>query len=169
MTRDRWRRLGVRMGIGVAVAVVAVLVGPLLSLRIHPGLAVVAGATVGAVIWAFSEFLGPAPGPVWEQPYWRQRSAFLQADTPTRRLAHALKHAQPGEEFESRRVARRLRALTEQRLIAAHKVPADDPLAHAGNHLSPALLRYLLSADGERPQSLNRKALHAHLQEIDSL
>lgn len=169
MTRDPWRGLALRVGIGAAVAVVAVIVGPLLALRIHPGLAIAAGVTVGAVVWGFTGFLGPTPGPAWERPYWRERSAFLQADSRTRRLAHALKHAQPGEEFEARRVAQRLRTLTEERLIATRRTPADDPLAHAGPHLSPALLRYLRSADAERPQALNRKTLHAHLQEIDSL
>ena len=47
--------------------------------------------------------------------------------------------------------------------------PGADPLEHAAPYLSPSLLAYLRSAEAERPQVLNRKTLHAHLKEIDSL
>lgn len=169
MTRDAWLRLGARMGIGAAVSILLIVGGPLLSLRFHPLLTVIAGFVVGALVWAFTEFAAPRPGPAWEQPYWRHRSPFLQADVRTRRLAHSLNHAQPGHGFEARRVAGLLAELAAQRLVAAGRVPVEDPLGHADGHLSPGLLAYLRSATTQRPQALTRKALHTHLKEIDSL
>ena len=169
MTSGAWRRLGVRMGIGAAVAIMLFVGGPLLSLRFHLPLTIIAGLVIGALIWAFTEFAAPRRGPGWEQPHWRQRSAFVQADVRTRRLAHSLNHAQPGHGFEARRVAGQLAELTAQRLVASGRVPAETSLDHADGHLSPGLLRYLRSATAERPHALTRKALHAHLKEIDSL
>lgn len=169
MTRNMWQAWALRAGIGAAVALALIIVGPLILLRFHPVLALIVGATIGTLVWVFTHFLGPRPGPQWQQPYWQRRSALFQADVRTRRLAHSLAQAQPGQGFEARRVATQLADLTGRRLIAADRVPADDPLEHAAPHLSPALLNYLRSAGGERPQSLTRKALHAHLKEIDSL
>ncbi|MDO5676190.1 MAG: hypothetical protein Q4G35_01645, partial [Propionibacteriaceae bacterium] len=70
------------------------------------------------VITALMEFDGPRPTPSWQEPGWHQRSAYLQADIRTRRLAHALNNAKPGADFEARRVATQLAHLTARRLVA---------------------------------------------------
>lgn len=169
MTREAWLRLAVRAGAGAAVGAALVLVGPLMWLRFHPALAPAAGIILGVLWWAFSEFAGPQPCPQWEQPFRRETSAYVQSDVRTRRLAHALKNAQPGQGFEARRVAGQLADLTARRLVASGRLDEGAPLEHAAAHLSPALLSYLHSATGDRPAVLSRKSLRSHLKEIDSL
>ena len=52
-----------------------------------------------------------------------------------------LAHAQPGRDFDARRLARQLGDLTARRLVLSGRVPdgVPDPLAHADGALSPAL------------------------------
>ncbi len=111
-----WRGLAVRIGICLAIAVLLILLGPFVSLHFHPQLTLLLGAVVGTIIWAFSTFLGPESGPYWEVPIRLERSALMQADIRTRRLAQALAQAQPGQGFEAGTVARQLAELTSRRL-----------------------------------------------------
>ena len=166
--RDELRPLAMRVGLGVAIALLLILGGPFVYLGFHPVLTVVAGAVVGMLVWAARFIEWPMPTP-WEQPSWRGRSPLLQADLRTRRLAQSLQNAQPSRTFDARRVAQQLANLTATRLVATGRVQSDDPLAHADPHLSPGLLKYLRSADSGKPMALSRRALHSHLKEIDSL
>lgn len=158
----RW----VAIGVGVAVAVVAA--SQFIPMRFHPVLTPAVGAVAGVLIWGGRLLVAPGT-PGWEQPSFHQRSPLLQADVRTRRLAQMLANSTPGKGFDAARVARELGALASRKLVAAGKVPEDDPLNHADDHLSPALLAYLRSAESGRPQVLARRTLHAHLKEIDSL
>ncbi|MHA6513796.1 hypothetical protein [Tessaracoccus sp. Z1128] len=167
------RSLIARLAVGVAAAALVILLDDLANLRVDPTLALLAGAVAAAASWALTH-ARPAPEPPeWQQPSWHTRSPHFQADIRTRRLASVLAHAQPGRGFDSRRVARQLAELTVRRLVTSGRItrpsPHTDPLGDAGSHLSPALLAYLRSAEAEHPQVLNRKTLHAHLKEIDSL
>ncbi len=168
-----WRALAVRLAIGIAVAVLVILFDGVLSLRVEPTLALLVGVVAAVASWALT-YLAPAgKAPEWQQPSWHTRSPHLQADHRTRRLASALSNAQPGRGFEARGIARQLAELTARRLVTSGRVPRpaddEDPLAHAEPHLSVSLLAYLRSASAEHPQALDRKTLHAHLKEIDSL
>ncbi|MEO7587252.1 MAG: hypothetical protein ABIS84_04415 [Arachnia sp.] len=161
------------MAIGIGVATLLVLLDGFLSLHVEPVQALILGTLAAVASWAF-EYLPPVGGaPGWERPSWHTRSPHLQADIRTRRLASVLAHAQPGRAFEARSLARTLAVIAARRLVATGRVPGptvdEDPLAHAGPHLSGALLGYLRSPESEHPQVLNRKTLHAHLKEIDSL
>lgn len=164
-----WRALAVRLGIGVAIAAGVVVLGRVVGLAVAPFPAVLAGMAVAAASWAFAH-LGESPvAPPWQQPQPESTTSRFNADVRTRRLATMLSHAQPGKVFEAGAVARLLADLTSRRLVRRRLVPADDPLAHADGHLSPALLAYLRAADADRPPTLTRRVLHAHLKEIDEL
>ena len=162
-----------RLAVGIGVASLFILIDDVAYLRVEPTLALVAGMVAAAASWAVNQVLPAADQPEWKQPSWHTRSPHFQADIRTRRLASVLAHAQPGRGFDSRRVARQLTELTVRRLVTSGRIdrPARgaDPLNGADAHLSPALLTYLRSAEAEHPQVLNRKTLHAHLKEIDSL
>jgi len=167
-----WAGLAARVAIGVLAATLAVAFDGLLSLRVDPYLALLTGVVAAVAWWAFAQELDPEDGPEWRQPSWHSRSPHFQADVRTRRLASTLVHTQPGQAFDARRLARQLADLTARRLVTSGRVAGEDaadPLAHAERHLSPALLAYLRSAKTDRPQVLGRRALHAHLKEIDSL
>lgn len=162
-----------RLAVGIAVASVFVLLDGLVHLRIEPTLALLAGAVAASAWWAFNHVLPAADQLEWKQPSWHTRSPRFDADVRTRRLASVLAHAQPGRSFDSRRVARQLTELTVRRLVTSgridHPARGADPLQGAEAHLSSALLTYLRSAEAEHAQVLNRRTLHAHLKEIDSL
>ncbi|MDO5735789.1 MAG: hypothetical protein Q4P15_04885 [Propionibacteriaceae bacterium] len=168
-----WRNLAVRVAIGVAGAVLIVIFDGVFDVGVEPSLALLAGTTVAAGSWAFTHLASAGATYEWRQPSWYTRSPHLQADVRTRRLASVLSNAQPGRGFEARGVARHLAFLTAGRLVTTGRISREagdeDPLAGADPHLSASLLAYLRSADAEHPQVLNRKALRAHLKEIDSL
>lgn len=168
-----WWSLALRLAAGVVAAALVVGFDGALSLRVDPLLAFLAAVVVAGGSWVFSQVTGPDDGPEWQQPSWHTRSPHFLADVRTRRLASTLVHSQPGQAFDSRRIARQLSVLAVRRLVASGRVdapqPGADPLEHAAPYLSPSLLAYLRSAESERPQVLNRKTLHAHLKEIDSL
>ncbi|MHA6523914.1 hypothetical protein [Tessaracoccus sp. G1721] len=168
-----WWGLAVRLTVFIGAAVLLVAFDEVLSLRVDPLLAFLAAVVLAGGSWVFTHLAGPDAGPEWQQPSWHTRSPHFQADVRTRRLASTLVHSQPGQAFDARRVARQLSGLAVRRLVDSGRIPAPgpgaDPLADAQPHLSAALLAYLRSADGDRPQPLNRRTLHAHLKEIDSL
>lgn len=174
MTRRRHARpgpfagLAKHVGLGVAIGIALVILGPAMALTLEPILMLLAGGVVGAIIWAVTITSAP-PRPDWSQPLPRTKSPLLEADQRTRRLAGAMSHARPGQGFDAGRLAVHLAAMTQRRLVQTGRIPADDGLRSADGHLSPALLTYLRSADTDHPQVLSRTALHAHLKEIDSL
>ena len=168
-----WTGLALRLFVGLAVATLVIIADDVLSLRVEPVLALLAGAVLAAGSWVSANLAPPAEAPEWRQPSWHTRSAHFLADVRTRRLASVLAHAQPGRGFDARRVARQLGELTVRRLVTSGRIPragsVGEALEAAEAHLSPALLAYLRTAEAEHPKVLNRKALHAHLKEIDSL
>ncbi len=168
-----WRDLALRLVVGIGAATLVVLFDSVLSFRVEPSLALLAGAVVAAASWGIRH-LAPAGKPIeWQQPSWHTGSAHLQADPRTRRLASALANAQPGRGFEARGIASHLALLTARRLVISGRVsgPTDDEdaLAYAEPQLSASLLAYLRSAATDHAQVINRKTLHAHLKEIESL
>ncbi|RMB59858.1 hypothetical protein [Tessaracoccus antarcticus] len=168
-----WRGLVLRLGIGIAAASLVVALDGVVSLRVEPIQAFIAGTLAAVTSWVLTYLPPPGATTEWEQPSWHTRSPRLQADIRTRRLASVLAHAQPGRAFEARSFARTLALLTARRLVTSGRIPrpaeGEGPLASAAPHLSGALLTYLRSAESERPQVLNRTTLQAHLKEIDSL
>lgn len=164
-----YRNLGLRLGIGVVAAVVVVVLGRVVKLDIAPIPAVIVCLVLAAVSWMFTEAEEPAAGPLWRQPHPQVTSSRFSADVRTRRLATMLSHAQPGQIFEAGTTARLLATLTTTRLVRRGLLSPDAPLTDAAPHLSPALLGYLRSAESDKPQVLSRRALHAHLKEIDQL
>ncbi len=168
-----WRDLALYLAIGIAAATLVVTLDGFVSLRIDPALALLTGVVVAAAFWTYKHIVAAGDRTEWQQPSWHPRSSHLQADVRTRRLAAVLTNAQPGRGFDARGVARQLARLTASRLVNSGRIPRptgdEDPLADADLQVSAALLNYLRSAETERPQVLNRKTLHAHLKEIDSL
>lgn len=167
------RNLALRLAIGIGAATLFVLFDGVLSLRVEPALALVTGAVAAAASWALKHLPPGEKSAEWQQPSWHPRSRYLQADLRTRRLAAVLTNAQPGRGFEARALARHLSRLTARRLVTSGRIARpdgdEDPLAYAASHLSAALLAYLRSAELEHPKIINRKTLHSHLKEIDSL
>ncbi len=168
-----WKDLALRLVVGIGAAALIVLFDGVLSFRVEPILALLAGAVVAAASWAI-KYRAPAGKPIeWQQPSWHAGSPHLQADPRTRRLASALANAQPGRGFEARGIASHLALLTARRLVTSGRVPRptddEDALAYAEPHLSASLLAYLRSAATDHPQVINRKTLDAHLKEIESL
>lgn len=164
-----WIGLALRLVAGAGVAVALVVLGRSVSLEFAPTPTVLLCLLFAALLWLYSEFEEPAPGPDWQQPQPHTEPSRFSADVRTRRLASMLVHAQPGQGFDAGPLARTLAGLASERLVRSHGLPAEDPLADADGHLSPALLDYLRTADGDHPQILNRRTLHAHLKEIDAL
>ena len=168
-----WRDLALYLAIGIAAATLVVTLDGVFSLRVEPALALLTGAVVAAAFWTYKHLDAAGEPTEWRQPSWHTRSLHLQADVRTRRLAAVLTNAQPGRGFDARGVARQLALLTASRLVTSGRIARPsgngDPLADADLYVSAALLTYLRSAETERPQVLNRKTLHAHLKEIDSL
>lgn len=163
------RVLLLRLAVGAGVAVVLVVLGRLVGLGIAPVPALLLGLLIGTATWLWSGFEEPPSSPGWQQPQPPAEASRFSADVRTRRLASMLAHAQPGQGFDAGSLTRALADLTASRLVHTRDLPAEDTLAHADGHLSPALLAYLRTADGERPAILNRRTLHAHLKEIDEL
>lgn len=164
-----WGALASRVAIGAGCGAAVVVIGRFLGLAVSPMAAVLAGMAIAAASWVLTRFQEPAGGPPWQQPQPDSTASRFSADVRTRRLATMLSHAQPGKVFEVGAVARLLADLTSRRLVRRGLVPADDPLAHADGHLSAPLLAYLRAADADRPPTLTRRVLHAHLKEIDEL
>ena len=168
MTRESLRALGKWVVIGLAVSVVIVLADTVVGLRFNPILTPIAGAVVGVLIWAGTHLVHHEPA-AWQQPSFHHRSVLLRADVRTRRLAHSLAHSQPGKGFDSSSVAAHLGDIVSRKLVAAGTLPPDATLAQIEPHVSPSLFAYLRSVDDDRRTTLTRRALHAHLKEIDSL
>ncbi|MCC2594453.1 hypothetical protein LKO27_13670 [Tessaracoccus sp. OS52] len=164
-----WSGLALRLAVGAAGAVVVTIAGRFLNLAFAPVPTVVIGLLAGVVAWFSWLFDEPPPRPAWEQPHPPPHGARFAADVTTRRLATMLARAQPGSEFETGAVARVLTELVERRLVRNHDVPADDPVERAHDLLSPELLAYARAARADKPRPLTRRALHAHLKEIDQL
>lgn len=167
--RGAWRGLVVRLAVGAGVAVVLVVLGRLVGLGVAPVPALLLGLLIGTAAWLWAGFEEPAAAPDWQQPQPPAEASRFSADVRTRRLASMLVHAQPGQGFDAGSLTRTLADLTASRLVHTRDLPAEDTLSHADGHLSPPLLAYLRSADGDRPAALNRRTLHAHLKEIDEL
>ncbi|WP_353080958.1 hypothetical protein [Tessaracoccus lapidicaptus] len=165
------RGLALRLAVWLGLAAIVVAVDGALSLRVDPLIAFLTAVVVAVGTWAGAHLRPAGEPPEWVQPSWETRSPHFQADIRTRRTSSMLAHAQPGRDFDARRLARQLGDLTARRLVLSGRVPdgVPDPLAHADGAVSPALLRYLRSAEADHAQVLARKTLHAHLKEIDSL
>ncbi|TRY17868.1 hypothetical protein FOJ82_11420 [Tessaracoccus rhinocerotis] len=158
-----WRGLGWRLGVGAAAAVVLVVGGRFVNLGFDPAATVALALLAAAGSWILADQAEPPSRPLWQRPQPPQRAAAFLADTRTRRLATVLARAQPGAEFETATAARLLTDLVEHRLDAP---PAEGA---AEERLSPELAAFLRDAREGRPRPLTRRALHAHLKEIDAL
>lgn len=164
---ERWSGFLVRLGIGLGLAILAVVALRPLGMIIAPAPAVLVGTSAAVVTWLLGIPLRSHDGPRWERPEPPSTVSTFQADRRTRRTASMLLNAQPGLGFDTRGVARRLAAITDDRLARNHRLDIDDPGVE--KVLSPKLLRYLRAAEDEEPPTLNRRTLHAHLKEIDQL
>lgn len=153
---DPGRVLVVRLAIGAAVAVAAVVAGRPVGLVFAPAPTVLIALVIATLSWLASAFQVLAPRPEWEQPHPPAHAARYTADLATRRVANMFVRARPGMGFEAGATAQLLDGLVRQR--------ADDD-----RPLSPELDAYLAAARDGRPQPLHRRALHAHLKEIDQL
>ena len=169
MPENRWANLAVRLAIAVGVATVLIVGGRGVGLALAPLPTVLVALVIAALTWMGAQAEPRASQPAWVQPHPPAHSARYTADIATRRVANMFVRAQPGAAFEAAATAQMLGGLVEQRLRDHHDVGADDPLTEAEPHLSADLLRYLHAARAGKPQPLTRRALHAHLKEIDQL
>lgn len=190
-TEPSWRGLGWRLGLGAVAAVVVVVLGRLVGLLFDPFMTVLLALLLAAGSWFLADQFAPAERPMWQRPQPEQRAAAFLADTRTRRMATVLARAQPGAEFETATVARTLAELLAARGFddgrhAGARGPAQ-PAEHSlglsrpardeqgvvettrPRTLSPELTAYLEDARDGRARPLTRRALHAHLKEIDQL
>lgn len=164
-----WRSLILRLLVSATISVVAVAGLRTVGILIAPTPALVVGLTVGALSWLVAQMSYPEGGPRWERPEPPMPAAPFSADRQTRRTATMLANAQPGRAFDARPVAQQLATITADRLVRNRHLAAEDPLTEAENHLSPVLLAYLRAAEDDKPPTLTRRALRAHLKEIDRL
>ena len=159
MPETPWSNLFRRMGIATAIAAVVVVAGRLLDVIFAPQPTVLVALVLGAMSWVAAHYEALAPRPEWVQPHQPAHSARFTADLATRRVANMFVRARPGAGFEAGATAQLLDQLVQQRLTG------DDE----GERLSPELDAYLSAARDGHPTPLNRRALHAHLKEIDQL
>ncbi len=158
MPENPWGNLAVRLAIAAGVAAAVVAAARLASLAVAPLPAVLVALVVGTFTWLGSTFEPLAPRPEFQEPHPPAHSARFTADVATRRVANMFVRVQPGAAFEAGTTAHLLDDLVQQRL------DGEDP-----RRLSPNLRAYLQAAHDGRPQPLTRRALHAHLKEIDQL
>ncbi|WP_203567647.1 hypothetical protein [Aestuariimicrobium ganziense] len=125
---------------------------------------------IGTLIWLLRTGPEPADTPRWVEHQALVGSPRYQSDLATRRIADMIVGAQPGREFSTHQLALTLRDLTAERLVQRHHADPEQPLTTATDvALSKPLLAYLSTVETGDSPSINRRTLHRHLKEIESL